>query len=312
VPTLNLTDSQALLVRVVQGLYSKRHSPIPGALIKAQLIAEAASNGATFNERELGLRNFLEFVKTVPEIAVQIRIGSDMLLAPATAGDILSAYARPLPRLRRDFWRAFIEFAVPNTVRLYDPTEDKIFVENLPTARKGIIIEPVTRETQIAWRRSFSDEQPENAKGSLLSSLDGTGTSIFNEFARRLRENPSVMHAWNRYLQKQITDHVAAWAAANGVSEDRWCSGTSRSDDGASKEAMPAKTHSIGQRAELTIFSTTFLLKTFSNFAFPSSGCSRSREKRNEGAPVRPTYQPAPAAQGRIFELERSSTRTRV
>jgi len=254
VSLLNLTDSQALLIRVVQGLYGKRHSPIPGALVKAQLLNEAASIGATFNERELGLRNFLDFVKTVPDIAVQVRAGSDMLLAPATAGDILSAYARPLPRLRRDFWRAFIEFPIPNTVRLYDPTEDKIFVENLPAARNGIIIEPVTRDVQIAWRRSFSEEQAENVRGSLLSSLDATGTSVFNQFARRVRENPSVTHAWNRYLQKQITDYVAAWASANNVPEERWCSGTSRSDVGALKEAMPMKTHSIGQRSELYNF----------------------------------------------------------
>jgi hypothetical protein len=254
VPLLNLADSRALLVGVVQRLYAQRHSPLPGALVKAQLVVEASSSGATFSERELGFRNFLEFVKRVPDIAVQTRIGSDVLLAPATAGDILSAYARPLPRLRRDFWRAFIEFQIANTIRLYDPTEDRMFYENLPTTRKGIVIEPISREIQLAWRRSFSDEQSENVKGSLLASLDGTGTSIFNEFARRLRENPSVMHAWNRYLQKQITDHVATWAAANSVPEDRWCSGTSRSDDTASKEAMPAKTHSIGQRAELYNF----------------------------------------------------------
>jgi len=30
-----------LLVSVVQGLYDKRHSPVPGALVKAQLISEA-------------------------------------------------------------------------------------------------------------------------------------------------------------------------------------------------------------------------------------------------------------------------------
>ena len=112
---LDLADSQALLVRVVERLYAQRHSPVPGALVKAQLLSEAASQDATFNENELGLRNFLEFVKTVPEIAIQIRIGSDMLLAPATAADTLAAYARPLPRLRRDFWRAFIEFPVPSS-----------------------------------------------------------------------------------------------------------------------------------------------------------------------------------------------------
>lgn len=278
---LNLADSQALLVRVVQSLYDKRHSPVPGALIKAELVAEAVSKGATFNERELGLRNFHEFVKTVPDIAVQIRAGSDMLLAPATAADILSAYARPLPRLRRDFWRAFIEFSVPNTVRLYDPAEDKIFVENLPAARKGIVIEPVTREAQIAWRRSFSEEQPESIRASLLSALEGTGTSVFNEFARRLRENPSVMHSWNRYLQKQITDYAASWAKANSVPEDRWCSGTSRSDEETLKEAMPMKKHSIGQRAELYNFLDNLPIEDLLQLRVPLEWVLRvTREKK--------------------------------
>lgn len=251
---LKIEDARALLFSIVQGLYDKRHSPVPGALVKAQLISEATKQNASFNEREYGLKNFLEFVKTVPQIAVQIRIGSDMLLAPATAGDLLSAYARPLPRLRRDFWRAFIEFPIAGTTRLYDIAEDKIFVEQLPTTRKGIVIEPVARETQIGWRRAFAEEQPDSVKGPLLVSLEGAGTAIFNEFARRLRENPSVMHAWNRFLQKQITDYVGGWATENDVSEDRWCSGTSRSEDGSAKEAMPTKTHSIGQRAELYNF----------------------------------------------------------
>jgi hypothetical protein len=254
VALLNFADSQALLIRVLEQLYAQRHSPVPGALVKAQLLSEAASNDSTFNEHELGVKNFLEFVRKVPEVAVQIRIGSDMLLAPARAADTLSAYARPLPRLRRDFWRAFIEFPVPNTVRLYDPIEDKIFYESVPPTRKGINIEPVSRETQIAWRKTFSEEQAENVKGALLASLNGPGTSVFNEFARRLRENPSVMHAWNRYLQKQITDYVGTWAAANNVSEDRWCSGTSRSDHRAGTELVPAKAHSIGQRSELYNF----------------------------------------------------------
>jgi hypothetical protein len=250
-------------------------------LIKANLVALAASKGATFNERELGLRNFHEFVKTVPDIAVQIRAGSDMLLAPATAGDILSAYARPLPRLRRDFWRAFIEFSVPNTVRLYDSAEDRIFVESLPAARKGIVIEPATRESQIAWRRSFSEEQPDSIRESLLLALEGTGTSVFNEFARRLRENPPVMHSWNRYLQKQITDYAASWATSNNVPEDRWCSGTSRSDEGTLKEAMPTKKHSIGQRAELYNFLDNLPIEDLLQLRVPLEWVLRvTREKK--------------------------------
>jgi hypothetical protein len=253
VPILDRAASGELLRRVIDDLYQTRHSPIPGALVKAQVVTEATRQGMTFSERELGFRNFLEFVKSVPEVALQVRIGSDMLLAPASAGEILSAFARPLPRLRRDFWRAFIEFPVPNTVRLYDPSEDKIFYEGLPTPRKGIVIEPIPRDAQLAWRRTFSEEQADNIKEDLLGSLNGSDRTVFNEFARRLRENPSVLHAWNRYLQKQITDSVAAWAMENGVPEERWCSGTSRNFAGP-KEPGLNRTQSISQRAELYNF----------------------------------------------------------
>lgn len=253
-PVLDLTTSRALVVRVVEELFAKRHSPVPGALVKAQVVMEATASGSTFEERQLGYRNFLHFVKETPDIAIQIRPGSDVLLAPRVAADILSAYAHPLPRLRRDFWRAFIEFPVPNTLRLYDPLEDKVFYENIPTSRKGIPIDPVPRQDQVAWRRSFAEEQAEPTRGTLLSSLNGFGSSVFNEFARRLRENPSLMQLWNRYLQKKITDYVTAWAIANNVAEERWSSGTSRSDEGSSKVAMPEKTYSVSQRSELYNF----------------------------------------------------------
>ena len=253
-PALDLTESRALLIRVVEELFAKRHSPVPGALVKAQIVAESIASGSTFDERALGFRNFLHFVKETPEIAVQIRPGSDVLLAPKTAEDILSAYARPLPRLRRDFWRAFIEFPVMNTVRLYDAQEDKVFYESVPTQRKGIPIEPIPRQTQVEWRRNFAEEQSELTREPLLGSLAGSGSSVFNQFARRLRENPALMQAWNRYLQKKITDYVSTWAKANSISEERWSSGKMRTDDGSFKEAAQEKTHSVSQRSELYNF----------------------------------------------------------
>lgn len=136
-PLLDLERSRRLLVQVVQSLYAERHSPVPGALVKAQIVREANQLGESFSERELGFKGFVDFVKTSPEIGLQIRIGSDMLLAPSSATETLAAYAHPPSRLRRDFWRAFIEFPVLNTVRLYDETEDKILYENAATDRKG-------------------------------------------------------------------------------------------------------------------------------------------------------------------------------
>jgi hypothetical protein len=250
-PMLDLNQSRNLLVQVVQALYSERHSPVPGALVKAQIIDKAKQQSTSFSERELGFSSFVEFVKTIPEIGIQIRIGSDMLLAPSGATETLSAYARPLPRLRRDFWRAFIEFPVPSTVRLYDEAEDKILYEDTTTQRKGILIEPVSRDTQIQWRRQFAEEQPDNIKGALLSALDGFGSSPFNDFARRLRENPAVSKAWNRYLQKLITDQVVAWAAANNIPPERWSGGASRTSIGGALAETGDRPQNISQRAEL-------------------------------------------------------------
>jgi len=252
--TLNLEHSRSLLVQVVQALYAERHSPIPGAVLKAKILQEANRQGASFSERELGFKSFVDFVTATAGISVQLRVGSDMLLAPSSATEILSAYAHPLPRLRRDFWRAFIEFPIPNTVRLYDEAEDKILYEDAATQRTGTLIEPVSRETQIQWRRQFADEQPEDVKGSLLSALDGIGSSPFNDFARRLRENPPVMQAWKRYLQKLVSDHVAAWAAANNIARERW-SGGARSTrfDGSLTEGI-SQPQSISDRAELYNF----------------------------------------------------------
>ncbi len=157
------------------------------------MLSDARQSGSEFNEHSLGFRKFAEFVRTVSGVAIQDRSGSDILLAPATAGDLLAAYAGPLPRLRRDFWRAFVEFPVAKVARLYDPDEDKVVHVEAGSERSGIEIEPVPRETQLEWRKTFSQEQPDPIRDSLLAALNAQGTAIFNEFARRLRENPTVM-----------------------------------------------------------------------------------------------------------------------
>lgn len=253
-PTLDLEQSRSMLIHVVQALYTERHSPVPGALVKARIIRDANQQGASFSERELGFKSFVDFVRATPGIGFHVRIGSDMLLAPSSATETLSAYSHPSPRLRRDFWRAFVEFPTPNAIRLYDAAEDKIFYEDAATERQGVLIGPVAREMQIEWRRQFAEEQPENSKIGLLSALEGPGNSPFNEFARRLRENPSVMQTWNRYLQKLVTDHVAAWATAHHIPPERWSGGESRPRAVGAVTEAASKPQGISQRAELYNF----------------------------------------------------------
>lgn len=140
---------------------------------------------------------------------------------------------------------------MPNTVRLYDPNDDKILHENVGTTKQGILIEPVSRETQLQWRKTFAEEQSENLKPTLVAALNGIGSGPFNEFARRLRENPSVMRAWNRFVQKLITDHVSAWAMANHVPEECWSAGKQPAFASGGTESSSPKAQTIGPRAEL-------------------------------------------------------------
>jgi len=109
-PALDHAGARELLLRVVNKYYTERHSPLPGAFVKAQMLADAKLDGHEFSESILGFRKFTDFIRTIPDVAIQGRSGSDVLLAPVTASELLAAYAAPLPRLRRDFWRAFIEF----------------------------------------------------------------------------------------------------------------------------------------------------------------------------------------------------------
>ena len=185
-PALDHAGARELLLRVVNKYYAERHSPLPGAFVKAQMLADAKVDGREFSESILGFRKFIDFIRTVPDVAIQGRSGSDVLLAPTTAGELLAAYAAPLPRLRRDFWRAFIEFPVDTVVRLYDPDEDRIVHVEARAQRPGIEIEPVSREMQLQWRKTFSEEQPETVRVSLLAALDAPRIALFNEFARRL------------------------------------------------------------------------------------------------------------------------------
>lgn len=136
-PTLSLEDSRRLLVHVVEALYAERHSPVPGALVKARITREADEQGGIFSERDLGFRSFVDFVKTTPGIGLQIRVGSDMLLAPSNATETLAAYAHPLPRLRRDFWRAFIEFPSPTQYVSTMRRKTKLSMRTLPQKEKG-------------------------------------------------------------------------------------------------------------------------------------------------------------------------------
>src|ERR1022692_13307 len=80
-PALDHSGARDLLLRVVNKYYAERNSPLPGAFVKAEMLTLAKEEGSEFSERALGLRKFIEFIRTVPDVAIQGRAGSDILLA---------------------------------------------------------------------------------------------------------------------------------------------------------------------------------------------------------------------------------------
>lgn len=226
--SLALEALYEIAARVVRELHEKRHGPIPGAILKPAVTSAVANQGETFDVKALGLSSFADFVAAVPGIALQRRPGSDFLVAPTSSNEVLAAFAEDKPPIRRDFWRAFVEFPTANAVRLYDPASDKIRTEPLGSGTEGIVVEPIPLEVQLQWRREFAAEQSGEAHDALTAIVERPGRAAFNDFARYVRDNPNIFRVWNRYQQKQVADWVERWSQKHGLSGELW-KGISRS-----------------------------------------------------------------------------------
>lgn len=231
-----------IAAQVVRELHEKRHAPIPGAILKPAVTSALASQGETFDTKALGLSSFAEFVAAIPGVALQRRPGSDFLVAPTSSNEVLAAFAEDKPPIRRDFWRAFVEFPTASAVRLYDPTSDKIRTEPIDSGAEGIVVEPIPLELQLRWRREFAAEQSGETRDALASITERPGRTAFNDFARYIRDNPNVFRVWNRYQQKQVVDWVERWSQKNGLSDDVW--------RGASRSSVNQPT-TLNRRAEI-------------------------------------------------------------
>ena len=241
-------DLENLQIRVralVSSIYERRHAPIPGAILMPALAAELRAEHPDFeiksHLRSLGYKTFGAFIEQVPDITYQRRPGSDFLVSPAGTSDLAKAFAQPAKLIRRDFWRAFIEFPNPETVRIYDANGDTILNEPVNTSVSGPIIEPVLQATQLEWRKKFAGEQPESSRSRIEVLLSRGGREAFNEFARFMRDNPEIGRSWNRYQQNLLSESIASWAEKNHISLRVWEAVT-----GSAAESVP-----ITKRSEL-------------------------------------------------------------
>lgn len=208
------------LGELVKELYQKRGGLVPGAVAKLQLKKRAQAKGGDFDENDLGYANFLAFAKEA-NVSVVTRPGSDFLLGPVGVVLPQDPPQTSAPRIRRDIWRAFIEFPVQGQTRFYDPERDTVGSQGVELPLHGIRIDPVPRDRQLEWRKEFAKQQTEGHRSDLLLALVGT-QGIFTNFARALRDKPPLQKSWNHYVQNQVAEIIRHWANANNIAEDRW------------------------------------------------------------------------------------------
>src|SRR6266446_4434235 len=147
-PTLSPDQARELLRKILNQVWQDERQPIVGARLKAALLRAAAEAGGEFSERAIGYTGFTDFVAKSGLAAVKFRPGTDALIAPIDAADVLTASEpQRRNRIRSDFWDAFVSFLLPGEVRGYDPELDQIIrtTGSLPAGVKPIT--PITRET---------------------------------------------------------------------------------------------------------------------------------------------------------------------
>lgn len=255
----SLTEDQAkdLLRTVLNQLWQDERRPLVGARLKAVLLKAASDRGAEFSERAIGYSGFTDFVSKSGFAAVKFRPGTDALIVPADEAEVLT---RDEPdrrdRIRPDFWDAFVTFPVPREVRGYDPIADRIVKTSgsLPPSVKPIT--PISRETQIQWRKEFIDAlgTEGNPLTAVRSQLESPGS--LGLFSRTLSGYPEMRSRWSDFLARHVRDVIQAWAKENDV-EEVWLVTSHRqiAEDGATRARLYALLDQIpiGKLLELRI-----------------------------------------------------------
>jgi hypothetical protein len=216
---LDRDTASAMVEPIVREKRSSVRAPVPGSLLKLELMKRAAATGTTFDEHAIGFRTFYDFVAQCPKVSVYRRVGSDFVVLPA--GDsVQSVPASTKERIRRDLWFAFVSFPVPGTRRVYDRANDRVIYEE-ETKPVGLdpLITPFSQEQQLGWRVEFATKLG-NEGQALKTALNSP--YAFREFSIAVKRQPKWAREWNLFLMEKIQPLVEEWATKNGITKDRW------------------------------------------------------------------------------------------
>lgn len=200
-----------------------------GSHLKAAVLEDAQSRDVSFDEKTLSFSSFADFISSRDFASVLRRPGTDVLVVPADQLAVLEAVERgelpetvAKPRIRPDFWQAFVGFPVSGQLRFYDPVLNRVTTQIGGIAPPGVFpITPINPGIQLKWRRDFVDSfGPNSPLFALRDKLnDGSG---FRVFAAALRDNADLTEQWNRVWFEHIRQFIAEWAESHRVATEIW------------------------------------------------------------------------------------------
>lgn len=213
------------LKEVVDSLSNGSYTPTAAA-VKTTLLKLNPS----FDERRLGFKRFVDFI----EAAVN-RGAVSMIRDANNHPRVFPVDSRSDPlmtrppfaleglRLRRDVWRALVDWTPADYWRGWDRQQSRVFMapqagsstppwEVDPT--RFLPLPTVSQDEQVAWMKEFAAAQVAVVRDKLEGGL--TPESELGAFRLALRDE-GLMEAWSVALRQHVSLRAAEWATSAKV-----------------------------------------------------------------------------------------------
>lgn len=220
----DIAPSLEQLKLVVDALSNDSYSPTAAAVKTALLKADP-----TFDERSLGYKRFVDFLAAA-DAQGTVRLTRDVNNHPRVhrAGASPNqhsavAYTFDGLRLRREVWRAFVEWSPGDYWRGWDRDFTRVFMA--PQVGRGeapweaaperfLAFPVVTQVEQGEWMKEFAAAQVTPVREALEASLGpDSGLGAFREALR----SEGLLEAWSSALRHHVNLRAAEWATSAKV-----------------------------------------------------------------------------------------------
>lgn len=228
-PSKNVQTSFEFLREIVSDKATDANFPV-AASIKSSMLDEQPD----FDERTLGFRKFLEFLKAAESAGfVKTLIdpnGHPRVYPTSVSQESIDAFLEGLrlasersTRMRGEVWRAFVEWRPVDYWRGWDYDYSRIFMAPVledsrapweVNPERFIEIPVVSMDQQMTWMREFSQNQSNVLKSNLLEAIGPQSTP--GSFKRKLNEY-GLSEQWASALRSRVTEQVSEWARSARV-----------------------------------------------------------------------------------------------